>query len=259
MPQPARRRLLDDVVRKNNPYTDTISLAMERLEAIENALQKDLPKALQSIARQKLTRRRVIRMGYTANTDSQGWTHKLPEGRLYTLKRITIVADATGAYGLFIGSQDAGGLREVMNATQAVTFNNGATGYGYSDAFSNDIVALGGQDIYIQFLGGAGAAATHTIVASLEIEFDAPVKRDITESENYAIQVEPLETERDEVDGTETGLTGDRPDLAAHFSPDTEMDMEGDNLSIVHTQEDQEETETQLLPNAAAHLPEHLR
>lgn len=258
MPAP-KRRLLDEAVRKHNPYSDTIAQAMDRLAAIEESLAKELPKALQKMGREKSTRRQVIRKGFQANSDSQGWAIQVPEGRVWTLKRITMVGDANGAYGLFIGSQDASGLREIIGATQAVTFNNGATGFGYSDAFSNDLFARAGDYIYLQFLGAAGAAATHTIVATLEVEMDVPVLRNLNEAINYSIQVEPEELdERDEADLI-TGQSATLPDIAAHFSPDTEQDMEDDTLLITHSEGAAEQELTTLLPDVSAHLPAHLR
>lgn len=256
MPAPKRSLLPDTAKKRINPYGDTIDRAMAHLAAVEAKIDKALLVSLQVKARETNRRRKIIPVGYVANSDSVGWHWQVPQGENYSLKRITLVADAAGTYVLMIGKPNAQGVREIMGANTAVTFNDGTTGNAYSDAFSNDIYVRAGQDVYIQFAGAAGAATSHTIVATLEVEEFIPVKRAISEAENLSLQVAPPMSEEDAVDSEPPSIIDAQPVPGEHFqSPEDAEELREGSLDVHATAPES----TPLIPDAAAHLPPHLR
>lgn len=251
---PETRRLITG---KMNPYQNTIEQAMEKLGAIESAIRGSVDKKLQVNARVQAATRRYMQKGYAANADSVGLHMQTRAGVDNLLKRITLTIDiGTTAILIFVGRQDALGLREVILPAQltAVTFANGQTGFSYSDAFNNDIFVRAESDIYIQV---SGAATSHTIVATLETEECMPHNFQMTEDERLARAVAPQDRQ-DVADIDQTSLTVDPDEVERHTNPDTLEDMEA-NALYVEGSEPNEDDGRMLIPNASAHLPPHLQ
>lgn len=257
MPQAKRSLLPESTKRRLNPYGDQIQEAMRCLGEIESKIEQALTVNMQTKARETNRRRKTIRMGYAAGSDSVGWHWAVPQGENYLLRRLALVADTTGFYAMMVGYPNARGLRELVNANNAVTFNDGSTGFGYADSFDNTIYVRSGEDVYIQFVGGAGQAATKTIVVSLEVEEYMPVKRDITEAESYSLDVASEMDEADAVDSLPPGMVDAQPVPGEHFmSPEDAEELQAGSLDV-HAIGGNEGTI--LLPDVAKHLPPHLK
>jgi hypothetical protein len=255
MPAPKRSLLPEPARKRMNPYGDTLDLAMERLGNIEANIAKALATKMPEKARETNRRRKVILRTYVANGDSAGWHWQVPQGENYLLRRLSLVGDISGVYMVLIGDANARGLRELISATTAVTFADTSTGFAYSDAFNNDIYVRAGQDVYIQFSGSVNG---HTIIANLEVEEFVPVKRSVTEDENYAMQMEPMFDEADAPDSL-PGMIDAHPVPNEHFSSPEEMEELADDDLLAGAAAGNGMPAQPLIPDAAKHLPPHLR
>jgi hypothetical protein len=256
MPTPKRSLLPEPARKRMNPYGDTLDLAMERLGNIEANIAKALAIKMPEKARETNRRRKVILQGYVANSDSTGWHWQVPQGENYLLRRLSLVGDISGVYMVLIGDANARGLRELVNATTAVTFGDTSTGFAYSDAFNNDIYVRAGQDVYIQFSGSVNG---HTIIVNLEVEEFVPVKRSVTEEENYAIQMEPVYDEADAPDSL-PGMIDAHPVPNEHFTSPEEMEELADDDLLAGAAATGNGMPAQpLIPDVVKHLPPHLR
>lgn len=258
MPQAKRSLLPESTKRRINPYADTIESAMECLARIEENITKALTVNMQVKARETNRRRKTIRIGFVANSDSVGWHWAVPQGENYLLRRISLVGDVTGLYALMVGYPNARGLRELMNANNTVTFNDGSGGFGYSDAFDNTIYVRSGEDVYIQSVAATASGAAHTIVVSMEVEEFIPVKRDITEAENLSYVAPEEMDEADAVDSLPPSIVDAQPVPGEHFmSPEDAEELNSGTLDVhAHAPNDEGRI---LLPDVAKHLPPHLQ
>ena len=253
MPQPPKPVLaVGQRARRINPYTTTIDMAMDRLAKIEDGIRQSVQEALRATAREMDIQRRVVRKGYAANSDSVGWHEQNRTNHNWVLKRIAIVTDANNPVVLFVGSPDARGVRELFPATSFtnVTFQNGSAGYVYTDSFDNDIFVRASEDIFIQ---QSGAALSHLLLVTLEVEEFVPYREQLSESETFAISGTPLPAEPAQAPGV--NMTQDPDEFERHEAPGTVELLQDDDLDVGIVTQDA----VPLIPDAAAHLPPHLR
>lgn len=248
------KRTLESGRNRLNPYANTVQEAMNRLGSMQKAIEAMTEENLRISAREQTEQRKLIRHGYAAGSDSVGWHLQNRSGHDWRLRRITVLTNAqlAGPLGLFIGSQGPAGLREVIPTTQltALTFSTGETYSGYSDAFDNDIYVRSGEDIYL-YACAAGGVTANTILAALEVIEYVPYRDLVTEDETFAMTgtPEPNQPERapsGTIDPDEFQRHEQTADIEAYETDSEDVAPKG-------------KSEGGLIPDAALHLPEHLR
>jgi hypothetical protein len=244
MTEHKRRRLI------TNPYEATIEQAMDRLGKLESAIRENTATANQEKSRTLSKYRRTIRKGFTANQDLVGWHAQIGAQHDLLLKRITVVAVTQLSFMLLVGNTNNQAVREFLPSTEfyAVTFQNGSTGFCYSDAFSNEIYVRGNDDLYVHTADGS--PTTHTFQVLIEAEEYVTHERYLSENEITALDYGPERTSRDDPDSEENqNYAGDGIDVDdAHLVNDADGDPHVGNT-------DNDTTSTFLVPDAAAHLP----
>jgi hypothetical protein len=240
--------------RRPSPYDVTISQAMDRLTNIEVEIRKSTQTALRSQAREMDMMRRVVRKGYTANSDTVGWHEQNRSNHDWILKRVAIATDANVPLILFVGSTDARGVREIFPASAFTnfTFANTSQGWVYADSFDNDIYVRHSEDIYIQASGGGTG---HLLLVTLEIEEFVPFRTEISEDEAFAISGTPMPVSPEQAPAI--NMTQDPDEFERHETPGSVSLLADDDLAPDDTEADMDGRP--LIPDASAHLPPHLR